>query len=92
MISEDDLKGRRFIATIHTNLLASRRVNNRVVELAVLGGRDGEALDILNRDARPLELKLLNDINGLIEYQNERTAMRYEQAVAAHQRARKTMW
>jgi PAS domain S-box-containing protein len=88
----DDTKGRELIARIHAAQEAGRSVNNRVVELAVHGGRDGEALDMLNKEARPLALKWLHEVGELIEYQNERNTMRYEQAVAAHERAEKTMW
>lgn len=88
----DDTRGRELIARIHAAQQAGRSVQNRVVELAVHGGHDGEALDKLNKEARPLVLQWLHEVRALIEYQNECNTMRYKQAVATHERAEKTMW
>ena len=88
----DDTKAQDLIAQVGAARDGAREANNRVIDLALSGGRDGEALEVLNRDSRPAVRKWLDELKSLNDYQDQRSQSRYQEAVTSYASARTTMY
>jgi len=88
---KDDAKALELIAKVTAATEQARPLNNKVIELA-LAGKDGDSIEILNRDARPAVRSWLNGIAELGVHQKDRNKTRYDEAVAAYQQARNLMF
>jgi len=88
---KDDAKALGLISKITSATELARPLNNKVTELA-LAGKDPEAIEILNRDARPAVRSWLNAIGELGVHQKDRNKIRYDEAVAAYHQARNLMF
>jgi len=86
----DDPKGQALIAKAKAVSETARPKNNQVTELA-LAGKDAEALAHLNNEARPAVREWLNVLEELVNYNVERSTMRYEQAAKADRTAQMLM-
>jgi len=75
----DDAKGQALISKAKTAVEAARPKNNQTAELA-LAGKDSEALTFMNNEARPAVREWLKALEELVEYNVERSTIRYEQA------------
>jgi len=75
----DDQKAQTLIAKIKAAVETSRPKNNRVTEL-VLAGKDAEALVLMNSEARPAVREWLKALEEMVDYNNQRSNIRYEQA------------
>jgi methyl-accepting chemotaxis protein len=54
-------------------------------------GKDSEAIDLMNREARPAVRNWIVAVDGLVAYQGERNKFRYEEAVKAYDSSRTMM-
>ncbi|HYV32011.1 MAG TPA: methyl-accepting chemotaxis protein, partial [Candidatus Binatia bacterium] len=68
---------------------ATKNANNRVIELS-LAGKTGEALAAFNKEAAPLDAGILQAFKALVQYQEERIDMRYDEAVKLYGMTRLT--
>jgi methyl-accepting chemotaxis protein len=91
LTSKDDTKGLALLAKANSAMELGRPLNLKVVELA-LAGKDAEAIELLNREARPAIRAWMNSIDELVVHSTDRNKLRYEQAVAAYQQARNLMF
>jgi methyl-accepting chemotaxis protein len=91
LTSKDDVKGHQLLAKVNALAELGRPLNIKVLELAQ-AGKDAEAIEILNRDARPAIRAWLNGVQEVVGHSKERNKIRYEQAVAAYQQARNLMF
>ncbi len=91
-IMADDTKGHEIIAKITADRDAARPLNNRVIELALSGGKDGESVDLMDRESRPATRKWIDTLVELVKHNEDRSKMRYEQSVSAYNSARTLMF
>ncbi len=91
MTLKDDTKGHEAISRVKAAQEAARPLNNKVVEL-VLANKAEEAIDLMNREARPAVRKWLDSLEELRKYQNNRNEIRYEGSVKAYNSARTLMF
>ncbi|MBJ6726907.1 HAMP domain-containing methyl-accepting chemotaxis protein [Geomesophilobacter sediminis] len=87
---KDDTKGLELLAKVGTAAETARPLNTKVMELA-LQHKDGEAIALLNRDARPAVRSWLTGIAQLNAYQEERSKARYVEAEGDYRHARDLM-
>ena len=85
-----DTKGQEVITKVKSGQDTARPLNNKVLELAK-AGKDSEAIDLMNREARPAVRNWITAVDGLIAYQGERNKFRYEEAVKAYDSSRMIM-
>ena len=85
-----DTKGSEIIARVKAGQETARPLNNKVVELTK-AGKDAEAIDLMNREARPAVRNWIGAVDGLIAYQADRNKFRYEEAVKAYDSSRTMM-
>jgi len=91
LTSKDDTKGHELLAKVNTALEKARPFNIKVMELA-LAGKDAEAIELMNREARPAVRAWLNSIGEVMEHSKERNRQRYQQAQVAYLEARNLMF
>lgn len=91
MTSKEDTKGHEAIKAVKEAQDKARIANNKVAELTLAGKRD-EAIDLMNKDARPAVRKWLDDIDKLSEHQDARNKMRFEQSQAEFKAAKLKMF
>jgi methyl-accepting chemotaxis protein len=91
LTTKDDTKGLDLIAKVVAAAELGRPLNVKVVDQA-MAGNDKEAIEILNRDARPATRAWLTDVDELVTHSRDRNKLRYEQAEAAYQQARNLMF
>ncbi len=91
MTPKDDPKGNELVEKLKTDRDNARLLNNRVVELS-MKNRNAEAIDSMNKEARPAVRKWLETINELVQHMQERNQMRYEEADNAYKYARLFMF
>lgn len=87
---KDDARGFDLISRLKTDRDATRQLNNRVIELS-LAGKNSEAADLMNKEARPAARKWLNTIDELVQHIQQRNQMRYEEAVKTSGNAKMLM-
>ncbi|MFC4161392.1 methyl-accepting chemotaxis protein [Chitinimonas lacunae] len=83
-------EGRRRVAELKQNEAAMPALIDQVVALSK-SGRDSEALTMLNTQVRTAQLKLLDDANGFLKFQEERIDGRAAEARAAYDAAQTMM-
>ena len=83
MTAKDDAKGHEIIARVKGLQETARGLNNKVVELG-LANRDNEALELLNKEARPAVRKWIEGTTELIKHQEARSQRRYDQSVKTY--------
>ncbi len=86
MTPKDDTKGREAIEKVQAAAETVKPLNNKVVELAI-ANKNGEAVDLMNREARPAVRKLIEASDELSNYQKLRNEERYEEAVKSYKNA-----
>lgn len=91
MTAKDDTKAWDIISKIKANQDASRQLNNKVIDLAMAGKSD-DAIDLMNKEARPKVRQWIEQMDDLVKHNEERSAMRYDQAEKAQAAARSTMF
>jgi methyl-accepting chemotaxis protein len=84
---KDDAQGHEIIVKVKENQGKAREWNNKILDL-VFANKDGEALDLLMKEARPAVRKWLDSVDELARLQEERIKMRHEEAGQAHATAR----
>lgn len=87
----DDVKGQGLLAKIRAAQNEALSLDDRVIELA-LGFRDVEAIDLMNREARPAVEKWIEAIVESIHHNYERSQVRYEESEKANTSARLVMF
>ncbi|MBI2353432.1 MAG: methyl-accepting chemotaxis protein [Deltaproteobacteria bacterium] len=90
MTNKEDKKAQDLIARIKEGLEVAKPLNNRVVELT-LAGKEADAVALLNREARPAIAKIFGLMEDLVVHNNERSEMRYKEALDAYESARMFM-
>lgn len=73
-------KGKELITAAKVSLANASKANNEVIELS-LSGKMNEALQLFNREAYPLDLKIKDAFMGIVQYQEERMDFRYAEAI-----------
>ena len=87
LTTKDDGKAQGIIAKLIAAAETSRPLNSRVIELA-LSGKDGQAIEILNKQARPPVRAWLTLIEDLGVHQIERNQIRFQEAQGSYLHAR----
>ncbi|BCS53722.1 methyl-accepting chemotaxis protein [Geobacter sp. SVR] len=90
MTNKDDKKGQELISGVKAALEVAKPLNNKVVELT-MAGKEDEATALLNREALSAINKAFALMEELVRHNNERSEMRYAEAVAAYTSARNFM-
>lgn len=90
MTPKDDSKSHEIFKNITEAQDKARGFNNKVIEMA-LAGKAGEAIALMNSEARPAVRKWLTLVDELIANNQERNKERHEQAVKAYESARTLM-
>jgi len=90
LTGQDDSKGQEAINKVKTMQDTAGGLNNRVIDLA-LTEKDGEANDLLQKEARPAVRKWIEAVAALVKYQEDRSQTRYEEAATAYTGARLLM-
>ncbi len=86
MTPKDDTKGREAVEKVRAAAETVKPLNNKVIDLA-MANKNGEAVDFMNREARPAVRKLIEDSDELSNYQKLRNQERYEEAVKSYKNA-----
>ncbi len=86
MTPKDDTKGREAVEKVRAAAETVKPLNNKVIDLA-MANKNGEAVDFMNREARPAVRKLIEDSDELSNYQKLRNQERYEEAVKSYKSA-----
>lgn len=87
----DDAKGHEIISKVKAALETARPLNSKVIELT-FAERNDEAIISMNNEARPAVRQLINTVDALGKYQDERNQMRYEEAKKAYDNAKLLMF
>jgi len=88
---KDDAKGHEIISKVKAAQEAARPLNSKVLELA-LAGKSDESIAFMNNEARPAVRHLIDAVDALGKYQNERNQMRYGEAKEAYDNAKLLMF
>jgi methyl-accepting chemotaxis protein len=72
-------KGKELIANSKAAIETAKKANNQVIDLAIAGKTDA-ALSVFNKEGLPLTEKIMQTFKVLIQYQEEQSALRYEEA------------
>jgi methyl-accepting chemotaxis protein len=91
LTAKDDSKGHSLITKVTAAGDLARPHNTKVIELA-LAGNNVEAIEVLNRDARPAVRAWLNANEELVAHSRDRNKLRQEQAAVMYQNARNIMF
>lgn len=92
LTANDDTKAWDIISKIKASQDASRQLNNKVFDLA-MAGKYNDALDLtMNKEASSSVRQWIEHVDELIKHNEERSAMRYDQAEKAQAAARATMF
>jgi len=91
MTPKDDAKAWGILDKIKTSQDLGRPLNGQVAELS-LAGKDADALELMNSKARPAVRQWLNVIDELNKHQEDRSKIRYDQAVKSYDSARMIMF
>ncbi len=78
-----DEKARGIMAKVKGDQEKARGLNGKVIELA-LANKDGEATDLMLKEARPAVRKWLDSVDELVKYQEDRSKARYEASAAIY--------
>jgi len=87
----DDAKAFEIISKVKVSQEKSRMLNNAVFDLAVSGKHDA-ALDLMAGKASPAVGQLIEIIDDLIHYNEDRIASRYDEATKVQENARRSMF
>jgi methyl-accepting chemotaxis protein len=79
-------KGKDLITKAKDSIANSKTANNKVMELTFAGKKD-EALSIIINESQPLTRKVEQTFAELFKYEQDRSAIGYEEAKKAHDRA-----
>ncbi len=90
LTAQDDSKAFQLLHRVKAAVDTARPVDSKVIELS-LAGKDAEAIEVLNKQARPAIRSLLNAIEELAAYQKERNQERFEAAESSYRHARALM-
>jgi methyl-accepting chemotaxis protein len=90
MTNKDDKQSWELIAKIKESTVAFAQANNKVIELA-LAQKDADAAALLSKEAAPLGRKLSEELEKLIDHNQDRNKMRFEEAVKEYEKSRNTM-
>ena len=91
MTSKDDKKAHEIIGKIKEALATAAPLNNSVIEQA-LAGKNGDAGNLLSKEAAPAGRKISDEIEKLVDHNTERSKMRFEEAAKEYSNARNTMF
>jgi len=91
MFSKDDRKGHELIAGVKETVATAKPVNTKAVELA-LEGNNSAAAALLLGECGTLTEKVFMAMDDLLAHNNERSKMRYDEAVKEYENARNTMF
>ncbi|AJE02939.1 methyl-accepting chemotaxis protein [Geobacter pickeringii] len=80
-------QGKQLIAAAKIAIDNAKKANNEVIELS-LAGKTEQALGVFNREGAPLAEKIVQAFRAIVKYQEERMALRYDEAVKAYDSAR----
>ncbi len=78
------------IAGIKSAQDTSRQLNNKVIELATENKLD-EAVELMNKEARPAVRKWIESMEEFIKYQDERSEFRFNETLKTYENARISM-
>lgn len=84
---KDDIKGHEVIAKVKSTQDVARPLNSKVIELA-LANKNDEAIDFMNKEARPAVRKWVDAVEELIKYQEARSLFRFDESEKAYSSAR----
>jgi methyl-accepting chemotaxis protein len=90
LITDDDTMSFVIVARIKDSQDASRLPNNKVADLAMAGKYD-EAILLMNQQASKSVQAWINDVDALITHSEDRSAMRYREAIDIQTTTRSTM-
>jgi methyl-accepting chemotaxis protein len=76
---EQTEKGKELIAGARNSIETAKKANNQVIELSLANKTDA-ALSVMNREGIPLTEKIKQSFKALIQYQEELSAVRYDEA------------
>jgi methyl-accepting chemotaxis protein len=91
LTTNDDTVSFEIAAKIKTSQDASRKLNDKVIDLAIAGKHE-EAIVLMNQQASPLVAIWINDIDELVTHNENRSIMRYLEAEKAQDAARLFMF
>ena len=91
MTSKDDKQSWEILSKVKETSAAFAQLNTRVIELAMTG-KDAEAGPLLSKEAAPMGRKLSEELNQLIDHNQERNKMRFEEAVKEFNSSRNMMF
>jgi methyl-accepting chemotaxis protein len=80
LTAKDDKKSHDLIAAIKETQAISRGLNSRVIDLSITA-RDAEAIELLNKEARPPLRKWMTQVSDLRNHNIERNKIRYDESV-----------
>ncbi len=91
LITNDDIMSFSLIAKIKVSQDASRELNNKVIDLS-MEGKHEEAILLMNQKVSKAVAVWINDIDELITHNEDRSQVRYTEAVKAQDAARLFMF
>lgn len=91
MTPKDDAKGRETVEKVRAAAETVKPLNNKVIDLA-MANKNGEAVDFMNREARPAVRRLIQSVDELADYQKFRNQERYKEAESAYKKAMLSMF
>lgn len=84
---EENEKGKQLIAGAKATIATAKKANNEVIDLS-LAGKTAEALAVFNKEGAPLSERIIQSFRGIVSYQEERMAFRYDEAVKTYDSTR----
>jgi methyl-accepting chemotaxis protein len=91
LIAKEDTKGFDLLSKVEASGDAARQLQDKVIELAV-AGKHGDGHVLMVREAYPAVKQWIKNAEDFIHYNEERNAMRYDEAEKAQANARTTMF
>lgn len=80
-------KGKELFAAAKSALENARNENNEVIELS-LANKSNEAMEVLSKDAEPLNRKVKIAFGAIVKYQEERIAIRHTESITEYNHAK----
>ncbi|HAM53441.1 MAG TPA: methyl-accepting chemotaxis protein [Nitrospiraceae bacterium] len=87
LTNKTDTEGLSLLVRVKETQDVSRKLDDKVIELE-MDGKDREAVNLLNREARPTMRRWLDNLDEIVRHQHERSEMRYDESVKAYNSAK----
>jgi len=90
LTTKSDTKAYEIINKLKEAYITSQSLDKKVIELAI-ANKDAEATQVMSKEAAPAQRTVAKHIEELLQHNQERNKIRYEESVATYQSSRNLM-